>query len=79
MQPFGNMKNVIKERLLPAVKNGGFRDNDYLIWCGSVIKGEDGRYHMFASRWKRELGFGSNWPFRCEIVRAAADTPKGPF
>ncbi|MGV2786981.1 glycosyl hydrolase family 43, partial [Clostridium perfringens] len=31
----------------PAPVAGGFRMPGYWIWCGSVIKGEDGRYHMF--------------------------------
>lgn len=66
-------------RLMPAPKNGGFNMKDYWIWCGSVVKGEDGRYHMFASRWPKALGFGANWLFRCEIVRAASDTPEGPY
>lgn len=73
------MGNPIFERLLPAPKSGGFRMEDYFIWCGSVILGEDGRYHMFASRWKKELGFGWNWLFNCEIVRASSDTPEGPY
>jgi len=73
------MRNVIQERLMPAVRGGGFYSEDHMIWCGSVIKGEDGRYHMFASRWERKCGFGSNWLFRCEIVRAVADRPTDPF
>ena len=73
------MKNLIREKLLPAVKGGGFFRDDLMIWCGSVIKGEDGRFHMFASCWERELGFGANWLFHSRVVRAASDTPEGPF
>jgi hypothetical protein len=29
-------------RLLPAPSKGGFRLDGYWVWCGSVIKGEDG-------------------------------------
>ncbi|ASZ15000.1 hypothetical protein CK934_18090 [Chitinophaga sp. MD30] len=50
----------------------------YWIWDPSVIKGEDGRYHMFASRWSKEVGFG-NWVTNSEIVRAVSDTPVGPY
>lgn len=73
------MINRIRERLLPAVKNGGFASESLMIWCGSVIKGEDGRFHMFASCWDRDLGFGMNWLFNSQIVRASSDTPEGPF
>lgn len=53
----------------------------YWIWCGSVVPGEDGRYHMFASRWLNEnpQSMMTHWIFNCEIVRAASDTPEGPY
>ncbi len=73
------MENRIKNRLLPAVKGGGFYSEDHMIWCGSVVKGEDERFHMFASRWDRKLGFGANWLFNCEVVRASSDRPEGPY
>ena len=38
------------DRLLPAPVGRGFAMKDYWIWDGSVIKGEDGKYHMFGSR-----------------------------
>ncbi len=74
-----HMRNPIFERLLPAYKNGGFKMDGYFIWCGSVVPGEDGRYHMFASRWRKELGFGAQWLFNSEIVRAVSDKPEGPY
>ncbi|MCT4587155.1 MAG: glycoside hydrolase family protein [Carboxylicivirga sp.] len=69
--PFAN-------KLLPAVKGGGFYDPDYWIWGSSVIKGEDGHYHMFASRWSKKYGFG-NWVTNSQIVRAVSKTPEGPY
>ncbi|MBE6406114.1 MAG: glycosyl hydrolase family 43 [Lentisphaerae bacterium] len=60
--------------LHPALKIDGC-----YVWCGSVIRGEDGRYHMFASRWKREHTFHPGWSTHSEVVRAVADTPAGPF
>src|SRR5262245_12009882 len=38
-------------RLMAAPLKGGFRLEGYWVWCGSVIKGDDGKYHMCASRW----------------------------
>ena len=60
--------------LQPALKMDG-----YYVWCGSVIRGEDGRYHMFASRWKREHTFHPGWMTHSEVVRAVSDSPMGPF
>lgn len=73
------MGNRIYENLLPAPKNGGFKMDGYYIWCGSVVQGEDGKYHMFASRWPKEYGFAAQWLFNCEIVRAVSETPEGPY
>lgn len=66
------------ERLLPAPVGGGFSMENYWVWGSSVIKGEDHKYHMFASRWSKELGFG-NWVSNSEVVRAVSDTPEGPY
>ncbi len=52
--------------------------DDNWIWGSSVIKGEDGRYHMFASRWSKKGGFG-NWVTNSEVVRAVSNTPAGPY
>lgn len=68
-----------RERMLPAPRNGGFSMEGYWVWCGSVIKGEDGRYHMFASRWPKSQPMHPGWLLQSEIVRAAADTPCGPY
>ncbi len=74
------VKNPYANMLLGAPRDGGFRMEDYYVWCGSVIRAEeDGKYHMFASRWERKYGFGHNWLYRSEVVRAVSDTPTGPF
>jgi hypothetical protein len=51
----------------------------YWVWCGSVIKGDDGRYHMFASRWPKDITFHPGWMVYSEVVRASADKPEGPY
>lgn len=66
------------DRILPAPKNGGFSDPDYWIWGSSVIKGEDGKYHMFASRWTKKVGFG-NWVTNSQVVHAVSETAIGPY
>lgn len=73
------MARSLADRLLPAPRNGGFRMEGYWVWCGSVVQGEDGRFHMFASRWPKWLPMHPGWLVASEIVRAAADTPEGPY
>jgi hypothetical protein len=73
------MQQSLYEKLLLAPKNGGFRMEGYWVWCGSVIRGEDGRFHMFASRWPKHLPFHPGWLVASEVVRAISDTPEGPY
>lgn len=59
-------------------KEAVFRDaNDMTVWGASAIKGDDGLYHMFYSRWKKELGWA--WVTHSEIAHAVSKSPFGPF
>jgi hypothetical protein len=51
---------------------------DWFHWCPSVLKAEDGMYHMFHTRWPKSIGFLS-WLTHSEIVHAVATSPEGPF
>lgn len=73
------MELNLLQKLQPAPLDGGFKMNNYWIWCGSVIKGEDGRYHMFASRWSKLYSMHPGWIFKSEIVRAVSVKPEGPY
>jgi len=70
-------RRTLKDCLLPAVKNGGFRMDDFILWCPSVIQvGET--YHMFASRWPAQYGLGG-WTSHSECVRATSKNSLGPY
>lgn len=66
-------------RLLPAPITPAFADPDWWTWCGSAIRGDDGRIHLFASRWPRELPFFNGYLAASRIVHAVANQPLGPF
>jgi len=51
---------------------------DYYVWCVSPICDEQGRVHVFYSRWPSAYGMGG-WIRACEIAHAVADTPEGPY
>ncbi len=71
--------NPFAGRVGTAPKNGGFHMPGHHVWCGSVIQGEDNKYHMFASCWEEKYGFGANWLLRCKIAHAVSETPQGPY
>lgn len=53
-------------------------DSAWNIWCGSMVKGTDNKYHLFYSRWPRSTGHES-WISHSEIAYAVADKPEGPY
>jgi hypothetical protein len=61
---------------LPATAQ--FIDPDYYIWCGSAVRGDDGQYHLYYSRWPRKLGHYA-WVTHSEIAHAVSSSPTGPF
>ena len=65
--------------LLPAAKDGGFNMEDYWIWGGSAIKGPDGQYHLFASRWPKQYPFNQGYVYHSQVVHAVSEKPEGPY
>ncbi|MDA3959191.1 MAG: glycoside hydrolase family protein [Planctomycetota bacterium] len=63
----------------PVARDSGFHMDTHWVWCGSVVRGEDGRYHMFASRWPKTFSMSPHWLFHSEVVRAVSDRPEGPY
>lgn len=67
-----------------------FGEPGYYVWCGTGIRGEDGRYYLFYSRWKtgregrtpedaQRFKDMYGWLKYCEIAAAVSDSPTGPF
>lgn len=68
----------LSRRLQPICSDNIFSDPQYYHWCSSIIKGEDGKYHMFYSRWERSKKFYA-WLTNSKIAHAVADAPEGPY
>lgn len=71
--------NAIAAALGRADPARGFALPGYRVWGASVLRGEDGRYHCFASRIPADIPFHPGWMVASEIVHAVADHPEGPF
>ncbi len=67
-----------KDRLQPITEANIFKDAGYFQWCSSIIRGDDGQYHLFYSRWKKEYSF-FGWLTHSEVAHAVADNPSGPW
>jgi len=55
-----------------------FKMDNYNVWCNGVVKGDDGKYHMFFSRWKKSRGFDA-WCTHSEVAHAVSDKLFGPY
>lgn len=53
-------------------------EEGYYVWCNSPIYGEDGKVHVFYSRWPEKFGMGG-WIHKSEIAHAIADSPESHF
>ncbi len=64
----------------PRDQGNGLEDRTIANWCywdGAVIKGADGKWHMFASRWPEHAGHGGWW--HSLAIHAVADDVLGPY
>lgn len=62
----------------PAPLTARFADPGYFVWCGAPVKGYDGKYHLYYSRWPIQEGFAA-WATHSEIAHAISDHPLGPY
>ncbi|WP_339706295.1 alpha-L-fucosidase [uncultured Kriegella sp.] len=67
-----------KDRLQAVQAENIFKTEGYYNWGPSIIKGKDGKYHMFYSRWNKKYKF-TGWLTHSEIAHAVAKTPSGPW
>lgn len=58
-------------------KESVFSNDSLSIWGGSLVKGDDGQYHMFYARWPKKYGWA--WVTDSEIAHAVSKSPYGPF
>lgn len=71
--------NPLFHRLDKAPRTPAFECEGYWSWGSSVVKGDDGKYHMFVSRFPKSLPFHPGWMVASEIVHAVAHVPQGPY
>lgn len=72
-------ENPIFSRLDKAIRKPAFECENYWVWGSSVVKGDDGKYHMYVSRFPKSLPFHPGWMVASEIVHAISDNAQGPY
>ena len=72
-------ENPLFHHLDKAPRTPAFECEGYWAWGSSVVKGDDGKYHMFVSRFPKSLPFHPGWMVASEIVHAVSEIPQGPY
>lgn len=70
------------ENVLPRDTANGLEDATLKNWCywdGKIVKSDDGRYHMYASRWTQEVSHSKGWHNYSKGIHAVADNVMGPY
>lgn len=74
--PVGSKASLTDKAARPYV----LADKDRYVWGSSVVKGEDGKYHLYYDRWARDNPRGMyGWLYDTEIAHAVSDRPEGPY
>jgi len=66
--------------VFPRDPQNGLEDTAMKQWCywdGQIIKGRDGKFHLFASRWDQAKGHGGWWG--SSAVHALSENVMGPY
>ena len=74
-----NSHNEIFHYLAPALCAPVYEEPDYWVWGSSVVKGDDGMYHLYVSRFPKTLPFHPGWMVASEIVHAVSKSVTGPY
>jgi len=67
------------ETVGPRDTHNGLEDDltHWNYWDGQILRGKDGRYHLFASRWDHSKGHEEWW--NSHAISAVSDTLTGPY
>lgn len=71
-------ENVVESPFSQALKQGNriLTQENWNVWGASPIIADDGKIHLFYSRWR---GTHDRWLSHSEIAHAVADKPEGPY
>ncbi|TAE73188.1 MAG: sucrase [Verrucomicrobia bacterium] len=68
----------LSQQIQPVPEFAKFSDSEFNVWCGSMVRDDSGKCHLFYSRWPKKLGHLA-WVSHSEVARAVADHPLGPY
>lgn len=68
----------VADWIQPVPASSKFALDSFMVWCGSMVKGDDGKYYLFYSRWPKKSTHQA-WVTESEVAVAVANYPTGPY
>ena len=68
----------LAHKILEVSEENILRNPEYYNWGSSIIKGDDGKYHLFYAQMSKKKGFKS-WLTDGIVSHAIADSVAGPY
>lgn len=72
------MSMDFSKRMKPVLHHSVFRLTDFVVWCGTMVKDDDGLYYLYFSFWPKNKGHDA-WVTHSQIGYATSKEPLGPF
>ena len=67
------------EGVVPRYVDNGIENREWSFWGGNILRGKDGKYHLFVCGWREDSPRGHNeWPDSF-VFNAVSDNTAGPF
>ena len=67
------------KEVVPRFIDNGIEDRIRSYWGGNILKGEDGKYHLFVCGWREDSPKGHHeWP-RSIVYHTTSDNRFGPY
>lgn len=75
-------RHLGRPNVLPRDIDNGLEDPKLENWCnwdGRIVKSDDGRYHIYASRWDQRYSHADGWKIHSKAMHAVSDNIMGPY
>lgn len=67
------------EGTLGRWKDNGIEDTERSYWGGNIIKGDDGKYHMYVAGWPSATCGHMAWSSKSRVYHVVSDNVWGPY
>ena len=69
--------------VIPRDSHNGIESPDFSYWGGNILRGDDGKYHLFVARWPQNIIHREKSGHVCwwdsDVVHAVSDKACGPY